>query len=55
MAVLGLCCCEGTFFLIAVSGSYSPVTVCRLLIAVASLVKREKPCLLFGSCCTLTL
>ena len=37
MAVLGLRCCAG-FSLIMESGVYSPVSVCRLLTAVASLV-----------------
>ena len=37
MAVQGLCCCEG-FSLIVVSGGYSLVVVCGLLIVVASLV-----------------
>ena len=37
MAVLGLRCCAG-FSLIMESGGYSPVSVCRLLTAVASLV-----------------
>ena len=37
LAVLGLCCCAG-FFLVAVSGDYTPVVVSRLLTAVASLV-----------------
>ena len=37
LAVLGLHCCAG-FFLVAVSGGYSPVAVHRLLIAVAFLV-----------------
>ena len=36
-AVLGLCCCVG-FSLVAASGGHSPVVVCGLLIAVASLV-----------------
>ena len=35
--MLGLHCCMG-FSLIAVSGGYSPVVVCELLIAAASLV-----------------
>ena len=37
LAVLGLCCCEGSS-LAAVSGSYSQVAVQRLLTAAASLV-----------------
>ena len=37
LAVLCLCCCEG-FSLILESEGYSPVAVCRLFIAVASLV-----------------
>ena len=35
--MLGLCCCV-RLSLGAVSGSYAPVVVCRLLLAVASLV-----------------
>ena len=37
LAVLGLCCCGGSSPFVA-SGSYSLVVVCRLLIAMASLV-----------------
>ena len=37
MAVHGLCFCEG-FSLIVVSGGYSLVVVCGLLIVVASLI-----------------
>ena len=37
LAVLCLCCCEG-FSLNLESEGYSPVAVCRLFIAVASLV-----------------
>jgi len=37
LAVLGLLCCTG-FSLVAEFRDYSPVAVCRLLIAVASLV-----------------
>ena len=37
LAVLGFHCCLG-FFLVAVSRGNSPVVVCSLLIAVASLV-----------------
>jgi len=40
-AVLGLHCCTG-FSLVAVSGGYSPAAVCRLLIAVASLVAKHR-------------
>ena len=39
-AVLGLCCCVG-FSLVAASGGYSPVVVCGLLIAVASLAVKQ--------------
>ena len=35
LAVLGLCHCSG-LSLVAVSGSYSPVAVCGLLISVVS-------------------
>ena len=37
MAALGLHCCVG-FSLVAVSGDYSLVVVCRLVLAMASLV-----------------
>ena len=40
--------------LIVVSGT-TLVAVCSFLIAVASIVKLEKPRLFFDSCCTLTL
>ena len=36
LAVLGLCCCTG-ISLVVVSRGYSPVVVCGLLIAAASL------------------
>ena len=39
LALLGLCCCQG-FSLVAGSRGYSPVAMCRLLIAVASLVEQ---------------
>jgi len=41
MAVLGLCCFMG-FSLVAASRAYSVVVVCRLLIAVASLVAEHR-------------
>ena len=37
LAVLGLCCCSG-FSLVVEGGGYSLVTVCGLLITVASVV-----------------
>ena len=37
VAVLGVCCCPG-FSLVARSGGYSVVVMCRLLIVVASLL-----------------
>ena len=37
LAVLGFCCCVG-FSVVALSRGYSLVVVCRLLIAVASLL-----------------
>ena len=40
--MLGLCGCEG-FSLVAVSGGYSLVVVCGLLIAAASLVAEHGP------------
>ena len=41
LAVLGLCCCVG-FSLVVASWCYSLVVVCRLLIAVASLVAEHR-------------
>ena len=39
LAVLGLRC----FFLVAMSGGYSPVAVCRFLVALARLVAEHWP------------
>ena len=41
MAVLGVCCFMG-FSLVAASRDYSVVVVCRLLLAVASLVAEHR-------------
>ena len=41
MALLGFTCCAG-FSLVAVSGGYSLVAVCGLLIPVASLVAEHR-------------
>ena len=38
LAVLGLCCCIGAFFLVVARRGYSLVAVRRLLFTVASLV-----------------
>ena len=40
LAVLGLCCCTG-FSLVVASGGCSVVVMCRLLIAVASVVVEQ--------------
>ena len=41
LAVLGLCCCAGLSLVVA-SGGYSLAAVCRLLIAVASLLVEHR-------------
>ena len=42
LAALGLRCCRHGLSLVEVSESYSPVVVCGLLIAVASLIAEHR-------------